>query len=238
MALAETADLVGGMLDTSGVSARFVSFLHDRTDGVPLAVEESVSLLRDRGDIVWREGGWTRRSIAELQVPPTVRDSVLERAGRLQAEAQQVLRACAVLASPAGEAVLRRMTGLTATATRSGLSRALESGLLHEAAPAQFEFRHLLASRALEEAVPVSDRRRLHTRAADVLRQSVPVPVARLSRHYREAHDIDGWSRYGIAAAELALQSGDDRAAVELLLDLLTGGRSATAAGRGRTCPR
>ena len=222
LTLAETGELVGGMLDTSGVSARFVSFLHDRTDGVPLAVEESLSLLRDRGDIVWREGGWTRRSIAELQVPPTVRDSVLERAERLTPEGYQVLRACAVLASPANEAVLGSVTGLSETATRFGLTCALESGLLQESLPAHFEFRHVLASRALEESVPVSDRRRLHGRAAEVLRQSVPVPVARLSRHYREAHDVAAWSRYGTAAAELALQSGDDRAAVELLLDLLT----------------
>lgn len=77
------------------------SFLHDRTDGLPLAVEDSVRLLRYRADLDFRDGEWARRSLAELQVPPTVRDSVLERAHRLSPDAERVLNAASVLAEPA-----------------------------------------------------------------------------------------------------------------------------------------
>jgi DNA-binding CsgD family transcriptional regulator len=218
----EVGKLVAATFDTDSVSADFVGFLHERTDGVALAVEESLALLHDRGDIVWQGGAWSRRALAELQVPPTVRDSVLERVQRLPPEAHPVLQAAAVLAASADETVLAEVADLDPEATRAGLADALASGLLQEIQPGSFAFGHVMASRAVEAAIPVSERRRLHRRAAEVLRATEPEPVARLSRHYREAHEVAEWSRYAEAAAALALQSGDDRTAAELLLDLLT----------------
>lgn len=222
LSLPEVGRLVAAMFDTSGVSDGFVEFLHERTDGVALAVEETLALLHERGDIVWRGGSWSRRALEELQVPPTVRDSVLERVQRLAPEARPILQAGAVLSAPADESVLAAVADLDPADARAGLARALDAGLLHEVRPGSFAFRHVLASRAVEEAIPVSERRRLHGRAAEVLRRTTPEPVARLSRHYREANDVASWSRYAEAAAALALQSGDDRSAVELLLDLLS----------------
>jgi DNA-binding CsgD family transcriptional regulator len=49
-----------------------------------------------------------------------------------------------------------------------------------------------------------------------------PLPVARLSRHFRQAGETAEWSRYAEAAADLALESGDDHAALVLLQDLMT----------------
>jgi len=46
-----TAALVSSMLDGTPMSAEFAGFLHERTDGIPLAVEESVRLLCDRTDL-------------------------------------------------------------------------------------------------------------------------------------------------------------------------------------------
>ena len=82
----QTAALVSSMLDGEPMSDEFSAFLQERTDGVPLAVEESVRLMCDRADLVFREGQWVRLSLSELQVPPTVRDATRERVGRLSAE--------------------------------------------------------------------------------------------------------------------------------------------------------
>src|SRR5690606_24068750 len=52
---------VGSMLDTDDVSGEFAEFLHQRTDGIPLTVEETVRLLRERHYIFRQGSGWTRR---------------------------------------------------------------------------------------------------------------------------------------------------------------------------------
>ncbi|NDL59851.1 helix-turn-helix transcriptional regulator [Phytoactinopolyspora mesophila] len=218
----ETTRFLAAMVGTEDISAEFAAFLHERTDGVPLALEEGVSLLHERGDIVRRDGEWTRRSLSELQVPPTVRDSILERVERLDRSARSVLEAAATLAEPADEHILARVAGLDDDAIHRALTAALKSGLLREAEPATFLCRHVLASRAVEEAVPAPERRRLHRRAAEALLGQEPLPVARLSRHFRQAGDIAGWSRHAEAAADLALESGDDHAALVLLHDLMT----------------
>lgn len=218
----QTRELVGSMFGTHDVSEKFTAFLHNRADGIPLAIEESVRLLWDRHDIERHDGRWTWRLLEELEVPPTVRDSVLERVARLPAESRQVLEAAAVLAAPAGETLLAEVAGLDEDGGRVGVAAALVSGLLQEASPGQFGFRHVLDAMAVGDAIPVSQRRRLHSTAGEVLRRAAHPPVVRLARHTREAGDAEAWCRYGEASADLARESGDDRTAIATLLDLLT----------------
>ncbi|HWM74290.1 MAG TPA: AAA family ATPase [Nocardioides sp.] len=224
LSVAETRELVASVFGVREVSEEFVGWLHDRTDGVPLAVQETLWLLRDRGDVVWKDGEWERRAVENIDVPPSVRDSVLERVDRLPATTRAVLRAASVLCDPATEAELRSVSGLDDEEAREGLATALSADLLHEDAPGSYAFRHLLAARAVEAATPVSERRRLHAAAAAALRIRNPAPLARLGRHYREADDRAAWSANAETAAGLAVASGDDHAAVTWLVELLTVG--------------
>ncbi|REF36014.1 helix-turn-helix transcriptional regulator [Thermasporomyces composti] len=222
--VAETRTLIAALVGTSQVSEEFAGFLHAHTDGVPLAIEECLRLLRDRRDIVERGGRWVRRVLAELQVPPTIRDSVLERVSRLPAPARAILDAAAVLAEPADEPTLGAVADLDEAGVRSGLAAALASGLLREVDPERYAFRHVLDSQSVGEAIPVTERRRLHRRAAEYLERLDPAPVVRLRRHFREAGDHAAWCRYAEESADLAWESGDGRAAVVALLELLTAG--------------
>ena len=218
----ETAELVSSMLAGKHVSSGFASFLHERTEGLPLAVEETVRLMHDRADLTHRGGEWVRRQLAEIDVPPTVRDAVLERVGRLDPDVQAVLQAAAVLAEPASEATLLAMTGLSIEAAEAGLGAALDCGLLVEDARRLLSFRHTLAARAVYEAISAPQRRSLHRRAGRMLEQASPPPAAQLARHFREAGDTANWCRYAEQAADLALASADEAAAIALLHDLLT----------------
>ncbi|NEA98544.1 LuxR family transcriptional regulator [Streptomyces sp. SID13726] len=219
--LAATHALVASMFDTPAVSTEFVSFLHEHTDGVPLALEECVLLLRDREDVVHRDGTWIGRVLAELKVPSTLRDSVLERVARLDGGARGVLEAAAVLDAPSDESLIAEVAGLPPDDVLKGLAAALGSGLLREWTPGAYAYRHALDRLAVHESLPAPNRRRLHARAAVSLRPLRPEPIARLFRHCREAGDVEGWCRYGEVSADVALESGDDRAAVVTLLSLL-----------------
>jgi len=210
----QTAELVAAMAGTERVSQEFVQSLHERTDGLPLAVVEIVLLLRDR-----RDGEWSREVLRDLQVPSMLRDSVLERIERLDLDAGAVLRAAAVLGAPATAALLTEVAGLSET---DGVTGALASGLLQESGPDRFGFRHSLDAKAVGDATPAPQRLRLHRQAAHALERLDPRPVARLSRHFREAGDTANWSRYAQEFAELAMASGDDRTAITVLRELLT----------------
>ncbi|GLY74160.1 helix-turn-helix transcriptional regulator [Actinoallomurus iriomotensis] len=220
--VAETANLVSSMLGGERMSAEFAAFLHQHTDGVPLAVEESVRLMHDRADVTPYGGGWIRRHLADIDVPPTVRDSVVERSGRLGEDAQAMLRAAAVLAEPANEATLAAVGELTADHSAAGLAEALDCGLLRDDERGLVSFRHGLACRAVYEATPRPLRRAMHLRAGRALEGMTPQPVVRLAHHFREADDTGSWARYAERAADVATEAGDWVAASVLLHGLLT----------------
>jgi DNA-binding CsgD family transcriptional regulator len=226
---AATARVVSSMIDGEPVSAEFAGFIHRCTEGLPLAVEELVRLLQDRADLTIGDQGWQRRPLTYITVPPTFRDAVLERAARLTPDTQAMLRAAAVLAEPAIEAVLTEVSGLAPDRARTALASALGSGLLTETAPSVAAFRHMLAARAINQAIPAPDRRALHLRAARALQRQSPRPTGELARHCREAGDTAQWCRYGEQAADEALAAGDEATASVVLHDLLTGASLAAA---------
>ncbi|WP_326739365.1 helix-turn-helix transcriptional regulator [Streptomyces sp. NBC_01022] len=219
-----TAGMVSSMLGGEQVSDEFATFLHDRTDGLPLAIEESVRLMWNRSGLTRRDGSWGRHRLSEIDVPPTVRDAVLERSARLGPAALSALHAVAVLTGPSPEGtVIEVMTPGDDPASRlAGLAEAVDSRLLREDPKGLVSFRHMLACRAVYESLPGPQRRALHLRAARVLEGVVPPPVARLAHHFREAGDTTQWCRYAECSAELALASGDDATVIGLVHDLLT----------------
>jgi DNA-binding CsgD family transcriptional regulator/tetratricopeptide (TPR) repeat protein len=219
LGVADTAELVSSMLSGTQVSETFAAFLHERTDGVPLAVEESVRLLGDRADLVRRDGRWVRSSLAGLQVPPTVRDSTLERVRRQSPATQLILQAAAV-AGPADEAILGEVADLPAVAVRTGAAHALAAGLLQEGAGGQLGFRHVLSATAVYEATDLAQRRRLHLRTGQALERSDPPPAVRLARHFRKGQDVARWAHWAERAAAGATASSDHLTALSLLVDL------------------
>ena len=222
LGVTEMATMMSSML-ARHVSDEFAAFLHERTEGVPLAAEELVRLMVDRADLAVRDGRWVRRRLASIDVPPTIRDAVLERVARIGAPARAVLRAAAVFSEPAAEATLTAVCGLDTDGARVGLAEALRSGLLTEAGRGRVSFRHVLAGQAIYESIPVPERRLLHRRAGKALESWPTPPVARLARHFREAGETRTWARYAEQAADAALAVGDDATSAVLLHDLVTG---------------
>jgi DNA-binding CsgD family transcriptional regulator len=218
----EVAALVSSMLQGEYVSREFAAFLHRRTDGVPLALEESVRLMGERADLARRGGEWVRRRLDEIQVPATIRDSVLERVDRLGPDARAVSHATAVLTDPGPDDVVAAVAGLPIERARAGLAAAMSAGLLHEDARRLVSFRHTLAARAVYEAIPAPHRRALHLRTGRALEAHRPLPLPQLARHLREAGETADWRRYGEQAADLAIASGDEATAAGLLVELIT----------------
>ncbi|MER5435529.1 AAA family ATPase [Streptomyces sp. NPDC002588] len=221
---AGTADLVSSMLGGEPVSVEFAEFLRSHTDGLPLAVEESVRLLHDRADLVCEDGAWLRRDVAELDVPPSIRDAVLERTSHLGPAACSALAALAVLEGERASALVAEVAGIPLPEAETALAEALVGGLLHEDHDARVGFRHMLAARSVYQALGAMERGRLHRRAGEALEREPVRRVAELARHFREAGDPDRWAAYAEQAADHAILSGDPRTAFGLLLDLLTGG--------------
>jgi DNA-binding CsgD family transcriptional regulator/tetratricopeptide (TPR) repeat protein len=217
-----TAALASSMLADQPVSQAFAEHLHGHTGGLPLAIEECVHLMIRRRDLVWREGAWSRLPLAEIVVPPTVRDAVLEQAARLAAPASAVLRAAAVAGESLSEQGLLQVSGLSLLDFTDGLADCVDHGLLRRARDG-VSLRHVLAGRAIYEATPERERRALHERTGLLLEQEPAPPLARLADHFQLAGDSARWEQYAYRAVDVALETGDDTTASTLLLELIAG---------------
>src|SRR5436190_689817 len=143
-------------------------------------------------------------------VPPTVRDAVLARAARLPPLARDLCELASVVPSRVELSLLEAAAGPTFAA----IDELLGSGILSldEGAVA---FRHELARRAIEDALPPLRTRELHARVLSALRArgEDPGQLARLVHHAAGAADSVSVLRLAPSAAEHASRLGAHREA-------------------------
>ncbi|MFF3664458.1 helix-turn-helix transcriptional regulator [Microtetraspora malaysiensis] len=217
----QTRALAASILEEEGVTPEFGAHLYELSSGLPLAVQELLALLQARGALIrLRSGRWARKALAELDVPPGVRDSVRERVGRLPVAARGVAEAAAVLQVPVTVAALTEVAGLSRAETVAGLDELLVSGLLAER-DGMVVFRHVLAAQAVYGGIPLGRRQDLHARAAAAVRSLEPVPLGQRAHHLRQANLLQEWVGVAEQAAEQASMLGDDAEAVRILEDVL-----------------
>ncbi|GAA1740659.1 LuxR family transcriptional regulator [Isoptericola hypogeus] len=226
-----TGELAAAILGMERVTREFATYLAERSSGLPFAIEELLALMRARGTLVPRDSGWARRALDDLGVPHGIRDSVLERASRLSADARAVLETAATLQVPMPVSILLAAVPAS-TDSAAGLAEALRSGVLTES-NGRVGYRHALAAQAVYEAIPLPRRSDLHGRAASALEGMQPVPLGQLAHHLRHTPRQDEWVIGAERAADQAIGLGNEDEAVNLLEDLL---RTAAvhAAPRGR----
>ncbi len=146
----------------------------------------------------------------DAAVPAAVRDAVLARAARLDADAREVLDAVAI--EPEGTELW--LLEALVNGPEEGLDVCLSAGMLRSESHA-VRFRHEIARTAIEQALAPHRRLLLHRRALGALTAAVgrrPDP-ARIAFHAEAADDGDAVLRFASAAGERAAALGAHREA-------------------------
>src|SRR5438132_7369769 len=130
-------------------TVEFRQAIFETCEGNPLFMEEVLRALVERGDIEYRDGSWLRtKEVAEIVVPDTLRDAVLERFRTLSADVQNVLLHAAVIGQDFDFDLLSRVIGSDEAVLVSALRAAIAAQLLLEVSdgegPDRFTFRHAL----------------------------------------------------------------------------------------------
>ena len=142
------------------------------------------------------------------QVPQSARDAVLARAARFGPQARGVLYVAALIGATVEPWLLEQ-----AAATSPGMVDELaESGLL-VADGAALRFRHEIARRAVEEAIPGHRLPAIHARILAALRDSGCEDHARLAFHAEAAGDGPAALYHATRAGHWAVELGSHREA-------------------------
>jgi DNA-binding CsgD family transcriptional regulator/tetratricopeptide (TPR) repeat protein len=175
----ELAELLEARADHP-LSEALTDAIAARSEGNPFLAEE---LLAAAGE-------------QSVELPPGLRDLLLQRVARLDEQTQDVLRLASAAGRNVGYSLLRATVKLTDSDLRDSLRAAVEGGiLLAEPETSSFRFRHALLAEAIYVTILPGEREELHARLAEELVRSGAAGAAELASH---------WAAAGRAAEALA----------------------------------
>jgi predicted ATPase/class 3 adenylate cyclase len=185
----------------------------ERTDGVPLFVEELTKMVLESGLLRETEdGGYALAgALPPLAIPATLRDSLEARLDRLST-AKQVAQLGATIGREFSYPLLRALARANDDNLRIALDQLVDAGLVRKSddAPPTYQFKHALIQEAAYESLLRSTRHMYHQRIARVLVEQFPELAATqpevLAQHYTAAglveDAMEAWKRAGHRALE------------------------------------
>lgn len=199
--------LIGNASRGRSLPASVVDLILARTDGIPLFIEELTAMVVESGvspvaGMPATNGG----ALAALDIPSTLRDSLMARLDRLGA-AKDVARIASALGREFSFSLLQRVSGHPPAQLALALERLVEAQLLfRQGAPpgTEYVFKHAMVQQAAYDAQLRSDRQALHERIVQTIEGSQPEIAARepglMAHHCHEARLPDKEVEYLYAA--------------------------------------
>jgi class 3 adenylate cyclase/tetratricopeptide (TPR) repeat protein len=190
----------------------------NKTDGIPLFVEELTKMVLESGLLVEDAGRYRLDSpLPPLAIPATLHDSLMARLDRL-APVKEVAQIGAAIGRDFSYMLLQSVAGRDDVTLRSALTQLEEAELLlrHGTPPdATYSFKHALIQEAAYESLLKSRRQLLHRDIGDVLRDKFPVIAETepevLAHHFSEAGlteaALEWWRKAGQQALKRSAYS-------------------------------
>ncbi|MCA6118121.1 AAA family ATPase [Bradyrhizobium sp. WSM 1738] len=180
----------------------------DRTDGIPLFIEELTKTVLESGLLVEDAGRYRLdRPLPPLAIPATLQDSLMARLDRL-APVKEVAQIGAAIGRDFSYTLLRCVAGRDDLTLNAALRQLEEAELLlRRGTPpeASYTFKHALVQEAAYESLLKSRRQLLHKHIGDVLRDQFPAIAETepevVAYHFTEAGldgiALDWWRKAG-----------------------------------------
>jgi class 3 adenylate cyclase/predicted ATPase len=209
----QVAEMVAQVTGEKPLPAEVHAQIVERTDGVPLFVEELTRTVLESGLLRATEERFELTGpLPPLAIPATLHDSLLARLDRL-GEAKEVAQLAAALGREFSYELLAAVAPWEEPVLRAALARLVEAELLYQRGlqpEVTYTFKHALIQEAAYQSQLKSRRQQVHRRIAEVLAARLPETAATqpelLAHHYTEAglaaEALPCWYRAGRQAVE------------------------------------
>ncbi len=208
----EGAALIRGVAGESALSASLIEEIAERTDGIPLFVEEMTRAVLERDGDAPAIELVARTPPRALAVPATLHASLMARLDRLGADAKNVAQVGAAIGREFSHALLAPLMPGQEAALAAALDGLVSSGLLfRQGVPpyATYLFKHALVQDAAYGTLLREPRRALHARIAEALERHFAEMTENqpelLARHCTEAalseRAVEWWTKAGEMAS-------------------------------------
>ena len=225
---AATARLVRALKPDREIGSGLVAWVHERSYGNPLFVEELIRTLDERGVAFERDGRLELGDEASL-VPASVQEIISARVDRLDHEVKLALCTAAVVGLEFDGPLLGAIMG-TGPELSGWLDELVGSGfIVPRPGRGVYRFQHALTQAVAYSSLLTTRRRRIHVEVARRLERLYPERAfefsERLAFHYSRADDVPGALKWSLASAKKARQKMNNHSAlgfVERAVEIVT----------------
>jgi predicted ATPase len=228
----QVAQIVTGITDGQPFPAAVLQQIVEKTDGVPLFVEEITKAILESGVLHAVDGHYELTgSLHTLAIPMTLQDSLMARLDRL-VTAKAVAQYAAVIGRQFSYELLQVVSQVDAAMLQHELGRLVEAEIVFQRGippQATYSFKHALIQDAAYQSLLRSTRQQYHQRIAQVLEARFPerceTQPELLAHHCTAAGLTEQAINYWRRAGQRAMQHSAHPEAVQHLttgLELLT----------------
>jgi TOMM system kinase/cyclase fusion protein len=223
----QVEQIVAGVTDGKTFPAEVLRQIIEKTDGVPLFIEEITKAILESGQLKALDGHYEfTGSLRTLTIPATLQDSLMARLDRL-ISAKGIAQLGAVIGRQFAFDLLYAVSQLDETTLQRELRRLVDAELVYQrGVPPQstYMFKHALIQDAAYASLLKSTRQQYHKRIAQVLEEQFPETAEAepelLAHHCTEA----GLTVQAVPYCHTAAQRAVERSAhVEAISHLRTG---------------
>ncbi|MDI1449284.1 TOMM system kinase/cyclase fusion protein [Polyangium sp. 6x1] len=174
---AEIEQMASKVTGGRALPAEVLEQIANRTDGVPLFVEELILAMIEAGTLVERADRYVlTRPLTELSIPSTLRDSLMARLDRI-GRAKETAQVAAAIGREFTFEVLREVSLLEPAEAQEHLDKLVAAELVYRKRrlknPA-YLFKHALVRDAAYDSMLKRSRQQVHTRIAKALEEKFP----------------------------------------------------------------
>jgi predicted ATPase len=210
---AQVEQIVNRLTDGKTLPAEVLQQIVEKTDGVPLFVEELTKMVLESGLLQEREERYElTEPLPPLAIPATLHDSLMARLDRL-ATVKALAQLGATLGREFSYELFQAVSLWDEETLRQGLYQLVEAEFLYQRGLppcSRYLFKHALIQDAAYQSLLKSTRQQYHQRIAQVLEAQFPdtalLQPELVAHHYTEAglsaHAVRYWQQAGQRAVE------------------------------------
>ena len=235
----QVQSLVSQLTDHKALPPEIIKIIIDRTDGVPLFVEELTKTILESNVLAIENNAYRLDGpLNTLAIPATLQDSLMARLDRLQ-PMKRIAQTASCIGREFSQQLLASILPLGEQQLDAAIESLLSAELVYRTGPPDqklFQFKHALVRDAAYESLLRSNRRHIHADILGALEAQADTPVDLLATHAEAAgltdRAIDLWetaSQITIKRPALDEAISHITRAIRLITPKLESGDSVTA---------
>jgi len=219
----ESLAMVSYFLETEDIDKDLAALILEKTEGVPLFLEEFVNSLIKLKIIKKKDNKYhIPKDIQEVAIPSTIQDVIMARVDSLPEGAKELLQTGSVIEREFSHELIKGVMGLPEEVLLSNLSLLRDSELLYERGiypQSTYIFKHALTREVVYNSILAKKRKGLHEKIGlfieDIFRENIAEHWGLLAKHFLQAQNYQKAAEYSRSEAKKAQKAGSYLDAIE-----------------------